>query len=208
MTTPTDASLRFIAVGVDGNLYITDSGQGDPGPPVANRVWRFNMTTSQFELVATAGATPGFTAGSFPGDITSGPDGNLWFLFGSQTNPSGIARLTLSGAVTEFTDGIDPDALLQHVTTGCDGALWFTEALEDNSVGRVLRSTTSGQVTSFTQGLPVDASLAGITSGPDDNLWVVNGADPGHILRVGAGDCAVSTPSAPVPVAAAPTFTG
>jgi streptogramin lyase len=72
----------------------------------------------------------------------------------------------------------------------------------------VLRSTTSGTVTSYTQGLPPDASPLGITSGPDDNLWVTDRADPRHVMRIGAGDCAVSTPSAPVPVAAVPTFTG
>ena len=205
---PTDATLRFIAVGADGNLYVTDSGQGQGEPPVPNRVWRFNLTTSQFELVATAGATPGFTAGNFPSDITAGPDANLWFLFGSQANPSGIARLTPAGDVTEFTAGIDPDAVLERVTPGCDGALWFTESTEDNSVGRVLRATTSGAVTAYTQGLPADASMLGITSGPDDNLWAVDQADPANILRVGAGACAVSTPSAPVPLVGVPTFTG
>src|SRR5262249_44104390 len=78
---PDNATLRNITVGPDGNLYITDSGQGAGGSPVANRVWRFNMTSSTFQLVAEAGTTPGFPAGQFAGDITSGPDGNLWFLF-------------------------------------------------------------------------------------------------------------------------------
>jgi streptogramin lyase len=121
-----DATLRSIAVGDDGNLYITDSGQGED-PPGPARVWRFNLATSQFELLATAGTTPGFTAGNGAGDITSGPDGNLWFLFQSQSNPHGIARLTPAGAVTEFTAGIDPEAHLQQVTSGRDGALWFTQ---------------------------------------------------------------------------------
>jgi virginiamycin B lyase len=208
---PADSTLRFITVGADGNLYITDSGQGQGEPPVPVRVWRFNLTTSQVELVATAGTTPGFTAGNFIGDITSGPDGNLWFLFNAGASTSGIARLTLAGEVTEFTAGIDPTANLQNVTSGCDGALWFTQAVEDNSVGKVLRSTTDGTVTAYTEGLPDGASLVGITSGPDDNLWVIDGADPGAVLRVGAG-CGEAPPPAPapapVPVTVTPRFTG
>jgi virginiamycin B lyase len=197
-----DATLREITVGPDGNLYITDSGQNSGEPPVANRVWRFDLTSNTFELVAEAGTTPGFPAGQFAGDITSGPDGNLWFLFGGPS--AGIARLTTAGVVTEFTDGVSAGAFLRYVTSGCDGGLWFTQAVEDNSTASVWRAGTDGTLTPYTAGLPANSSPEGITMGPDDNLWFVNAFDPGGINTIGAG-CAVP-PATPVEVT--PNFTG
>jgi virginiamycin B lyase len=200
---PDDATLREITVGPDGNLYMTDSGQGAGNPTAANRVWRFNLTSNTFELIATAGTTPGFTAGVFPGDITSGPDGNLWFLFGGPS--AGIARLTTAGEVTEFTDGVSADAFLRYVTVGCDGGLWFTQAVEDNSTAAVWRAGTDGTLTPYTAGLPAGSSPEGIAAAPDDNLWFVNSFDPGSVNTIGAGCAAPITPT-PAPIT--PTFTG
>ena len=39
------------------------------------------------------------TAGSYPGGITAGPDGNLWFAEGTAQK---IGRITTAGVVTEF----------------------------------------------------------------------------------------------------------
>jgi virginiamycin B lyase len=181
---PADASLRFLTVGPDGNLYITDSGQGLGEPPVEARVWRFVVASSTFELVATAGTTPGFTAGNAGRDITAGPDGNLWFLFTGTT--AGIARLTTGGEVTEFSNGVAPDAFLQSVTVGCDGALWFTQGTEDASQATIWRAQTSGELTPYDGGL-AGTSPDGLAAGPDGNLWVTNFARPGSILTVGAG---------------------
>jgi streptogramin lyase len=200
---PGDATLRSITVGPDGNLYVTDSGQGGGGS-VAARVWRFDLTTNTFELVATAGTTPGFTAGNFAGDITAAPDDNLWFLVTGTT--SGIARLTTAGAVTEFTDGVSPDANLEEVTVGCDGGLWFTQGVETDSPATIWRAGTDGALTPYTAGLPTDASPDGITAGPDDNLWFISGTDPGTVNTIGAG-CTTPEPP-PEPVVITPTFTG
>jgi virginiamycin B lyase len=208
---PDDATLRYLTAGADGNLYVTDSGQGqNGGNPVAGRVWRFNLATNGFELVATAGTTSGFTAGNVPNAITSGPDGNLWFLFFSGTH-SGIARMTAGGEVTEFTDGIDARGVLERVTTACDGALWFTQSREDESEGAVYRTTTSGSTTSYRNGLPPNASIVGITNGPDRNVWVTNFLDPGNVLRVGTGACATPVQAASAPdetIEVTPSFTG
>lgn len=209
---PDDATLRFVTPAADGNLYITDSGQGgNSGNPVAGRVWRFNLATSAFELVATAGTTPGFTAGNEGRGITSGPDGNVWFLFFSQTH-NGIARMTItSPAVTEFTNEIDARGDLEDITTACDGALWFTEAAETESQGTVYRTTTDGTTTAYRAGLPTDSSIFGITDGPDRNLWITNFADPGNVLRVGTGACALSAQAASPAeetIEVTPSFTG
>ena len=59
---------------------------------------------------------------SVPSDITSGPDGALWF---TNTTGNSIGRITVLGAIQVFTGvGIDKPV---GITKGPDGALWFAE---------------------------------------------------------------------------------
>ena len=55
------------------------------------------------------------------------------------------------------------------ITTGADGALWFTNYTMPGSIGRI---TTAGVVTSYAS--PNISYSAEITSGPDGALWFVN----------------------------------
>jgi virginiamycin B lyase len=95
---------------------------------------------------------------SFPRDITSGPDGNLWFTMGGM-----IFKMTTSGEMTKYvvTSSIYPD--LQGITVGPDGALWFAE-YQGNKIGRI---DVNGNITEFG---PVDQPM-NIGAGPDGNLW-------------------------------------
>ena len=122
----------------------------------------------------------GITEIAFPGgsgaplDITSGPDGNLWFtqvLSGIDTSESTfIGRITPDGTVTEFPIpeqgfGLLGSPLSLHITSGPDGNLWFT----GNSIGRI---TPAGVVTQFA--LPSNGTMEApfaITAGPDGNIW-------------------------------------
>jgi len=97
--------------------------------------------------------------------ITSGPDGNLWFV---DTFLPGIDRMTTAGAVTgEFVTPHAADGAW-GIATGPDGNLWFTEQ-DDKNVGRIGRITTAGAITEYT--LPAGSDPSDITSGPDGNLW-------------------------------------
>jgi len=104
----------------------------------------------------------GPTNGSDPFDITSGPDGNLWFteFYGNK-----IGQITPSGTITVYavpTNYSQPSG----ITSGPDGNLWFTE-FYGNKIGQI---TPSGTITEYT--VPTDGSKPlGITSGPDGNLW-------------------------------------
>ena len=63
-----------------------------------------------------------------------------------------------------------PSASSFYITTGPDGALWFTEQNGDK-IGRI---TTAGVVTEFT--IPTaNAGPEGITTGPDGALWFTEG---------------------------------
>ena len=117
----------------------------------------------------TAGAITEFpvpTAGSIPGGITSGPDGNLWFTEGDGNK---IGQITTAGAITEFpvpTAGSIP----WGITSGPDGNLWFTEFF-GNNIGRI---TTAGVITEFSIPTATGGPF-GITWGPDGNLWFTEG---------------------------------
>src|SRR5580704_14981149 len=58
-----------------------------------------------------------------------------------------------------------PQSMLIGITTGPDGALWFTE-YNGNNIGRV---TTTGQVTEYP--VPSKGNPYEITAGPDGALW-------------------------------------
>ena len=76
------------------------------------------------------------TAGSHPGDMTVGPDGNTWFV---EQKSGKIGEVTHNGTITGFavpTKLSSPTA----IASGPDGALWFTEN-STNKIGRYLPSS-------------------------------------------------------------------
>jgi virginiamycin B lyase len=107
------------------------------------------------------------TSNAEPFNITSGPDGNLWF---TELNANKIGQLTPLGQFTEFNIP-SSNAGANYITSGPDGNLWFTE-LNANKIGRI---TPSGVITEFT--IPSSNSAPQeITLGPDGNLWFTEGA--------------------------------
>jgi streptogramin lyase len=102
------------------------------------------------------------TASSAPADITTGPDGNLWF---TEENENKIGRITANGTITEFPIPTASSAPVD-IATGPDGNLWFTD-LNVNKIGRI---TANGTITEFP--IPTANSYpTGITTGSDGNLW-------------------------------------
>jgi streptogramin lyase len=110
------------------------------------------------------------TLANAPGDITAGPDGNLWFT--EEGVLPGIGKVTTSGTITEFSAGVTPGfSLLQTpkgITEGPDGNLWFTEqGVTADSVARLDPGT--GSVVEYP--LSAGADPTAITTGSDGNLW-------------------------------------
>ncbi len=96
-------------------------------------------------------------------EITSGPDGALWF---TEQIASQIGRITTGGKLSYYKT---PTARAQPngIATGPDKTLWFTEG-----IGRVGRITTAGHVTEYKVPHPAYA----ITKGPDGALWFTENA--------------------------------
>jgi virginiamycin B lyase len=104
-------------------------------------------------------------AGTAPGNLVQGADGNLWYTQAGDT----IGRMTPRGKLTQFSVGNEAYGPFD-ITEGSDGNAWFTfRSPSTNAIGRI---TTSGVSTLFTAGLsPGDVAVHDITAGPDGNIW-------------------------------------
>lgn len=120
----------------------------------------------------------GFSANFDPWEITSGPDGNLWFTSGNKPR---IGKMTLSGGINEYTAGINAGASQGGITAGPDGNVWFTEF----NVPRLAKITPAGAVTEFPTGSGASFTVD-ITTGPDGNLWYTQ-QTPNAVGRITPG---------------------
>jgi hypothetical protein len=103
----------------------------------------------------------------------------MWFT--ESANPGRIGRITPSGVITEFTEGLTPDVAPRSITAGNDGNLYFTEP--NSSAGDIGEITTGGVITEWPA--PTSASLPeAIVTGPDGNLWFTQHANPGRIAMM------------------------
>jgi streptogramin lyase len=122
-----------------------------------------SITRARAQGTVTISEFPITTANSNPQNITSGPDGNLWF---TEFNGEKIGKITPSGTITEYaipTSNANP----YGITSGPDGNVWFTESFGPSQIGKI---TPNGTITEY----PTPTccvSPSGITSGPDGNLW-------------------------------------
>lgn len=118
-------------------------------------------------------------------DVTTGPDGNLWF---TETTANKIGRMTPASTFTEFSIPSSPSSPI-GITAGPDGNLWFTESdlgLAGGSygLGKIGRITPKGVITEFP--LPgTDNNPLDIFAGPDDSLWFTQ--QSGDIGSITAG---------------------
>jgi len=64
----------------------------------------------------------GLNAEAQPNTLTTGPDGNVWFIDDGGTTPA-IGRITPTGAITEFSVPVGEPSV---ITGGPDGNVWFT----------------------------------------------------------------------------------
>ncbi len=161
-----------IAVGPDGALYFTE--QSNPGAIA-------KVEPASGGVVEVASGGHGLAMNRGPDAITIGPEGNLWFT--ELQRPGAIARLTLAGAVSEFSAGLSPTSEPSAVTLGPEGNLWFTELVSGAAeIGTI--NPTNGAVGQFFEGLTPAGGLFGITPGIDGNLWFTESADPGRVGKV------------------------
>lgn len=201
---PVPANFITIAMtsGPDGNLWFTGLAQSsDQSQPNQNLI---GCLTPHGSICLTPKGTrkeyllP--TDNGLLTSITTGSDGNLWFVESTDYSVSigQIGRITPQGQLSEFPillNNSDP----VMITNGPDGNLWFTDA-GTHAIGRITPGRNpQASLVEFAVPLPSatasGGSLLGITSGSDGNLWFtqtafdgVNGATSiGQIGRITPG---------------------
>jgi streptogramin lyase len=131
----------------------------------------------------TGGVAPGFSTNAAPESITAGSDGNLWFT--ENGPPARVARITPSGVVTEFSNGVSADGEPFGITAGPDGNLWMAEP---GGAGHVARVTPAGVVTELTGGVTPGFSANSrpveIVTASNGRLWFTESASPGRIAQI------------------------
>lgn len=106
---------QYMTLGPDGAIWFTE---------VRDRIGRISLTG---QITEFSGKIP---FRSFPGGIVTGADKNLWFTI---YHGNELVRMTPSGVVTRFRDGISPSRGDDYATpnaylqVGPDGRLWFNE---------------------------------------------------------------------------------
>ncbi|HWE54008.1 MAG TPA: hypothetical protein VG435_00770 [Acidimicrobiales bacterium] len=81
-----------------------------------------------------------------------------------------MGRITTAGTVTSY--GPATQSPLEDITTGPDGALWFT------GTGIVGRITTAGVITDFADSR--FENVGGIVAGPGGAMWLDGDDGSGH----------------------------
>jgi RHS repeat-associated protein len=155
------------------NGYELDDGPVD-GPD--DSLWfsaESNSTgTYYIGQITTSGAITYYPLANnaYPAYLTSGSDGNLWFIDGSSNS---IGKMTPSGSVTEFSLPNNGAYIVGPITSGPDGNLWFASSLP-NGVENIGKITTEGKITEYTISSLGNAAVMGvgpIVAGPNGNLW-------------------------------------
>jgi streptogramin lyase len=157
-----------LASDLNGDLWITE--------PDAGAIARLTPTgvLSNFPVESSSGKA----SAAAPIEITAGPDGNMWFTADGPNKPA-IGKITSAGAVTLYTNGLNPKGYPLAIASGPDGNLWFTE-WDKNVIGKI---TTTGTITEYA--LPPGAIQPdAITAGPDGNLWFTTFGGAGAIGRI------------------------
>ena len=164
-----------IVTGPDSKLWFVDNSIDIHNPMQGFRIGSIDLSGNVTEY--PTGINPiVFDALDYPpGQITLGPDGNLWFT-NSNAGAVGIpfvGKITTAGAVTIYYTNDFP----YGITTGPDGNLWVIES------GNVAKITTSGTETEYP--LTVSGGYSGITTGPDGNIWFTEFGTVGYVTTAG-----------------------
>jgi hypothetical protein len=99
--------------------------------------------------------------------MTQGFDGAWWFTqSSSNTGTQNIGRFVAPSTLTDYpVPGVNT---VYGITTGTDGAVWFSDH-DEHKLGRI---TPDGTMTDYTVGASLQPGE--IASGPDGNLWFVD----------------------------------
>jgi len=173
---PIGPSVRAYPFGLasasNGRMWISDQGCMNLGQCTLERVGvKEPARTLSVRL----------PAGEIPYGIAVGRGESLWFAL-EGLHPA-IGRITSSGHLRLFTDGLRAGSLPFEITEGPDGAMWFTDQGQTPAIGRI---NPDGQITEFSHGLSKGSIPFGITTGSAGDVWFTDrGCSGGSRCAIG-----------------------
>lgn len=154
----TGFSPRAMALGADGNLWITDRGH--------NAIYRFDVESRRFARFDIP------TPRAEPGAITRGADGNMWFTMNAVAK---VGRIAPSGEIGEMDLRDLRGAELRGIAATADGSIWIT-----SRAPRVARVLADGSVQTFSCANGLGTAFVGPDGAPwffdDERIWIVENA--------------------------------
>jgi virginiamycin B lyase len=175
---PSDGTPFGITNGPDGALWFTESEANGEN------------STGEIGRITTSGSVTEYTSPIVPtasnDDITLGPDGSLWFAGSCFEGGPAIGSITTAGTIagayplptSASNEGVP---VISGITTGPDGALWFTATSGGNDAiaSNIGRITTAGTITM--NAIPtLGSDPYAIARGPG-GLWFTDTGTPNAI---------------------------
>ena len=200
--------IRDFVAGPDGNMWFADSGSAgtdaaigkvtpagqitEYASPVGGKPWWIIVgpdeslwfaATNAVGRATTTGALGAYELPGVLGELAIGPDGNVWFTYGSGANAA-IGRVERhedgSALITLFQTGLDPHSVPERMVAS-GGYLWFSDISKaEPAIGRV---SADGQITEFRAGLAPNSYVVDLEPGPEGNVWFTDYGD-GAVGRI------------------------
>lgn len=154
----TNAFPTSIVSGPDGNLWYVDED---------NNLGRVT-TTGTIQLFSAPNA----------GELTVGPDNNLWV---AEFNGGHIDVYSTAGtSLHSFASDTNPSNLqVEAITSGPGSDLWYDTFSGDN----LIKMTTAGVATQITLSPQIQGTMRDLVEGPDGNIWLC-ATDENDIVRI------------------------
>lgn len=177
-----------IATGPDKNLWVTQLCKPQS-----------SCTTGMLAQVTIAGQVTEFPVPDtshannyvYPCEITSGPNGDLWFTISGGYYSMAVGEMKTDGTLTEFPNDVNSQGAAGGgcgggITTGADGNLWHADFVSASysvsAYSGIDRTNTTGTGTLFD--LPWQCNTAvGVSStvtGSDGNVWFIQSPSCGQ----------------------------
>jgi streptogramin lyase len=157
---------HWMTLGPDGNVWYTAGVKTKKVGEV--------YESSAIGTITPTGQVTEFTAGLTTqptlGQITTGPDGNLWFV--NDGSPYTIGRITPGGEIKEFAIEKKPWLKPSGITAGVDGNVYFGASGENESeeTESVIMQITPAGATTIAARLSESEPFE-LATGPEGSVW-------------------------------------
>jgi streptogramin lyase len=183
---PSPSGANGITVGPDSALWFTTLDV--PGGNLIGSI----TTVGAIDSVPSANALTKTNGSELPtgGDITPGPDGNMWM---AQRDANTVGEITIGGASQSTYVPPTANSGPAQITAGPDGTLWFTEA----TASQIAHVAPGGAMLEFPTPTP-NAYPLGISSGPGNFVFFTEALANkiGYISTDGTVSADLSIPTA------------